>query len=250
LPISFPGQFNGRAQVSSDSQLWGAEANVIGGLCRSDCISADVVLGFRYAALNESLDVTSNTASLSPTGLTGFNGTLVGQPNSISTFDHFQTRNEFYGGQVGLRSEFRYNRVYVDLRTDLALGNVYQFVNVAGGTTLTGVNGTVASLPGGLLAVSSNSGRTSQNHFTFIPDAQIKVGYQVTGCLGIFIGYSFMYWYDVLRPGDQIDRTVNPGLVPSNIAFGTATGPIRPAVSLDRTDSLAQGLDFGVELRF
>jgi hypothetical protein len=214
-------------------------------------MTADLLLGFRYAALNEDLEISNTTTSLSATGLTGFNGNLVGPPNSISIFDRFQTRNEFYGGQVGLRSEFHFNRVYVDLRTDLAVGNAYELVNIAGSTTLTGVNGAVATLPAGLLAVSSNSGRSSLNHFSFIPDAQIKIGCQLTGHLGLFLGYNFMYWYDVLRPGDQIDRTVNPSLVPSNIAFGTpAAGLLRPGVPLDRTDFWAQGLNFGVELRF
>jgi hypothetical protein len=248
--VSLPGAFSGFVNVSSGSQLWGAETNLVAGIYRSEHLAADLLLGFRYAALNEDLNIANSTTSTSATGLNGFNGALVGPPNSVAIFDRFQTRNEFYGGQIGLRSEFHYNRFFADFRTDLAVGNAYELVNIGGVTTLVGTSGTSATVPGGLLAVSSNSGRSSQNHFTFLPDAQIKLGCQLTCHVMVYVGYDFMYWYDVLRPGDQIDRTVNPGLVPSNVSFGTVTGPIRPVVPLERTDFWAQGVTFGLEVRF
>ena len=51
-------------------------------------------------------------------------------------------------------------------------------------------------------------------------------------------------------PGDQINRTVNPGLVPTSQTFGTAGGPLQPSPIFQRTDFWAQGVNFGLEYRY
>ena len=57
-------------------------------------------------------------------------------------------------------------------------------------------------------------------------------------------------YFDVARPTDQIDRTVNPTLVPANLSFGSTMGPARPAVNFQKTDFWAQGVSFGFEIRY
>ena len=91
---------------------------------------------------------------------------------------------------------------------------------------------------------------SSRDEFTFIPEAGAKVGFHLTNHVSLFVGYTFIYWFDVARPGDQIDRVVNPALVPSNLAFGSMVGPNRPAVSFTRTDFWAQGVNIGLEVRY
>jgi hypothetical protein len=48
---------------------------------------------------------------------------------------------------------------------------------------------------------------------SFVPEAGIDVGYQLTRHLRAKAGYTFIYWTDVVRPGDQIDPTTNNSLV-------------------------------------
>ena len=54
-------------------------------------------------------------------------------------------------------------------------------------------------------------------------------------------GYNFMYWSNVVRPGDQIDRNINPNLAP--VFGGTAggVGAAAPARLNRETDFWAHG---------
>ena len=50
--------------------------------------------------------------------------------------------------------------------------------------------------------------------------------------------------------GDQIDLTVNPTQLATPTGPGTLVGPARPAFQFDGTDFWAQGINFGMELRY
>jgi hypothetical protein len=54
----------------------------------------------------------------------------------------------------------------------------------------------------------------------------------------------------VVRPGDQIDRVVNPTQLPLSAAASQLIGPARPVPVLRDTDFWAQGINFGVEFRY
>jgi hypothetical protein len=62
------------------------------------------------------------------------------------------------------------------------------------------------------------------------------------------MGYSFLYWSNVWRAGDQIDRVVDvtqiPNFAPPDVQ---PTGFARPGVPFRTSDFWAQGLNFGVE---
>ena len=66
----------------------------------------------------------------------------------------------------------------------------------------------------------------------------------------LFAGYSFMYWANVLRPGDQVDIAVNPNLIPTSNTFGVAGGPSGPAVTAHESSFWVQGLNVGLEVRY
>ena len=76
----------------------------------------------------------------------------------------------------------------------------------------------------------------------------MQVGYQVTSHLRAYAGYTFLYWDQVVRAGQQVDLTVNPNLLPPVTA--PVSGPLRPAPRLENSSFWAQGIDFGLELRF
>src|SRR5262249_10830358 len=121
-------------------------------------------------------------------------------------------------------------------------------VGVNGATTI-GVPGAppVTNL-GGLLALSSNIGQRSKDRTVVIPQLGVQVGYQITCNLRAYVGYTFLYWSEVARAGNQIDLAVNPNPLPP--VTPPVSGPLRPAPRFENTSFWAQGFDLGLEFRF
>ena len=99
---------------------------------------------------------------------------------------------------------------------------------------------------GGLLALPSNIGSYSQNEFAVVPELDLKIGYQMTKQCKLTLGYTAIYWSNVVRPGDQIDLNVHPGQIPPAAALNLG----RPTFAFDTTDYWVQGLSFGGEYRW
>src|SRR5207244_361036 len=102
----------------------------------------------------------------------------------------------------------------------------------------------------GLLALATNSGRHARDDFAVLPEIGVNFGFQITDRLQAFVGYTYMYWSNVVRPGDQVDLGLNPNLIPTSATFNTAGGPARPAFSFRDTDFWAQGINVGMEFRY
>ena len=130
--------------------------------------------------------------------------------------------------------------------TDAGLGDTHQEVRISGSTVFTNPGGAPVTQPGGLLALPTNIGNYSRDVFTVIPQININVGRQVTDRLRIFVGYNFMYWSNVVRPGDQIDPVVNPTQLPTSTGPGTLVGPARPAFAFHDTGVWLQGVSLGL----
>ena len=77
--------------------------------------------------------------------------------------------------------------------------------------------------PAGYLAGPTNNGKQSATRFAVIPEVNLNVGYQVTRRAALLIGWSFLYASNVARPGDQIDRNINPSQFPSITGVPTTT---------------------------
>jgi Putative beta barrel porin-7 (BBP7) len=249
--IAFPGLASGTVGVHSTTRLQGAEANMICNLCCScgdcgDCgaparsYRVDLISGFRYLDLREGLGVVEDTQILP--------GSPLIAPADIRAFDQFDTRNQFYGGQVGVRAEARQNRFFANVTGKLALGDTHQTVDINGATTITPLGGTAIVRPGGLLALPTNSGRFSRDVFSVVPEGSVNVGYQFTNNLRFSVGYTFLYWSGVARPGDAVDLRVNSTRVPTSLL--PPSGPAAPLFAFRGSDFWAQGMTFGVQLLF
>jgi hypothetical protein len=249
--IAFPGLAGGAVQVHSTTRFQGAEANLIYNLCcscddRCDCCGPaggyrwDLLGGFRYLDLRDGLGVVESTQVLP--------GAPVFSGDAINAFDQFDTRNQFYGGQLGVRGEVRRNRLFANITGKVALGDTHQTIDVNGATTITPPGGPTAVRPGGLLALPGNSGRFSRDEFSVVPEVGVNVGYQLTNNFRVFAGYNFLYWSGVVRPGDAIDLRVNSTLVPTSLA--PPGGPAASPFAFRSSDFWAQGVAFGAELRF
>jgi hypothetical protein len=261
--ISFPGALAGSVRARSTSRLWGVEANAATTVSETPTLALEGLLGFRYLKLQEKFDVAQNTQILAG-GFSGFDGSLVFAGNGIAIADNFNTRNQFYGGQLGARARYCRDWLTLDLLGKVALGSTHETLSVAGSTTLfppavpsplSGSTGATTpastTVPGGLLALPSNSGRHQHDAFSVVPELGINIGVQATRNVRAFAGYSFLYWSDVARVGDQIPHTLNQAQIPTSPLFGPLTGPALPAAGvLQHKDFWAQGLDFGLELSF
>lgn len=235
-PTEPPTVFSGTGTGTFSSRLQGAEGSMLYRLGIMRCCRMILLTGFRYLDLNQALTV----EEFRDRRFINFDRT---EASHESLTDQFNTRNQFYGGQAGLRSTLSKGRLSLELSGTIALGSNHQSVNIRGART-SNVN-PEGSVPEGLLAIKTNIGRYSRNRFTFIPEARANLGFDLTGAIRPFIGYQFLYWNRVVMPGEQVDRFVNFLFV-----VGPGPGPRRPAFSFRDTTFWAQGLTTGVKVRF
>lgn len=224
--------FAGNVGVRSQSRLWGWDANALFAVMRGTT-ELTLLAGFRYADLTESLQIQSSSSDL----------LLLTQSDSI---DQFDTANQFYGGQIGGRVNTEFGRWTVGLTAKLAVGETYQTINVSGITRQSAPTNTFA---GGFFALPSNIGRRTVNHLSAIPELNLRAGYQVTNCLRAFVGYDVMWWTEVARPGEQLDRATNATQSPV-FGAGSLVGAARPAWLTNTTGFYAQGFTVGLEFRY
>lgn len=230
-------QFSGDVFVTSTLQLWGAEFNGVLNVWRRPGLEVTLLAGFRYADLTENLQIHNTTNDL-----LFFNTTVLN--------DQFGTRNQFYGGQVGGRVSWQRDRLSVDVTGKVALGATHQVVNIQGDITQSDPGAFApGTFPGGLYAQPTNIGRRTANEFTVLPAVELKLGYQITPRLRASAGYDFMYWNQVVRPGNQIDRNINQSQSPI-FGGGALVGPASPTPLFNRTDFWAHGANFGLEFRY
>lgn len=248
--VGFPNAFRGNVAVGSTSQLWGGEVNLLQRWNCDPCRQVHLILGFRYLELQEALYVHQDVSILEE-GIAGFVGTPVFEPTRMWINDGFETQNRFYGAQIGGQTRIEVNGKWsVDLIGKVALGWTQQFLSLTGSTTALGQPDPIGVANGGLLAVPSNIGRHDETCFAIVPEISVTANYCIRENITARIGYTFLYWSDVVRPGEQVDRVVNPEQVPSSLVFGPLTGPAVPQPSLRSGDFWAMGLHLGLEIRY
>lgn len=246
---SFPGAWFGQTGVSSHSALQGYEINLAANLRDTACSQFQFLVGFRALNLNEDLAIQDRLAPLKP-GILTFLGKAVNAPNSLADFDRFHAGNQFYGGQLGGRWETFFDRFSLAVTGKVAFGATQELVTIDGSSTqLTPAGST--TVPGGILAQTSNMGRHYRDVFAVVPEANVNLNWQLTPRLSASTGYSFLYWSSVARPGSQIDHGVNPSLPPTDQSFGTTgAGQNRPGFQFQSSSFWAQGVNFGLMFRF
>jgi hypothetical protein len=168
----------------------------------------------------------------------------------LVTSDTFRTRNQFYGGQVGVRTEFFLGRFSLGLQAKLALGATSEVLDVGGTTTNITGTGPATTVGGGQFALASNSGHFTRSVFAIVPEGEVRLCCQVSPTISIFAGYDLLYWSRVARPGDQLDTRIDVRQVPSNPAFDPTVRGTFPAPVFRETDFWAQGITAGLEFHF
>jgi hypothetical protein len=241
-PVSFPGSLAGGVIVRSSSELWGIDLNGMYNVWRDRGFEASLLAGVRYLNLHERFEMQTPDVSLAnSSGPGGIN---------FNTFDDFGANNQFVGGQLGGRLGYRRDRLSVDLTAKVALGSTYQTLDINGvGVVSGGSVGQPQFSPGGVFAQPTNMAHYWAWDFAVVPQGELKVGYRVWRNLELTAGYDFLYWSSVVRPGQQINRDINPSQS-AIMGGGGLVGPAQPVAPLGRTDFFAHGLSLGLDFRW
>lgn len=248
--VAFPNVLSGSVGVNSTTEFNGAAFRFRRQLCCSQgcgysefcCRSVPVstrvdgTLGYRFWELSESMNIREQLTSLQ-----------ANAPGTFDLTDRFATRNLFNGVELGVMWQGRRGLWSLDTLMRVGVGNVHQTVDISGSTIIT-ENGQSTTYNNGLYAQRTNAGNYTRDRFTMIPELGATLGYQFTRRLRLTTGYSLIYWGNVVRPGEQIDPTVNPNLLaPEANPF---SGALRPQFQFRETDYWVQGLSFGGEFRW
>ncbi len=246
--IALPGFITGGATVTSHSHFQGGEVNALTNVFSGPWFSAYLLGGFRVLNLDEDLQVATAFAPLLDQFLT-FDGQLINPPSSLSTLDSFRAQNRFYGGQLGGRLDWNAGRFDVTFLAKLGLGETEERVQINGISSLLTPGAPTVTVPGGVLALPTNSGNFARSQFAVVPEFGLRLAYQITDHFQVHVGGSYLYWDRVARPGKQIDPVVQSGLVPTDPLFGTATGT-HPTFLFHNSDYTVQGFSLGVTWLF
>ena len=187
--------------------------------------SIDILAGYQYSRVNDLLQV-----------LTRFDSSI---PSSHTTTDYFRTKNQFHGGLLGLSGEVRNGRWSLKGLGKIGFGNMHQTVLISGNNTIDVGGGPIQTI-GGLFTQSTNIGTFRRDHFAYIPEAQINLGYQMNNVFRLTMGYDFIYWSNVVLAGEQVDRNIN------TLLFGGMAGAPPPQFTWNDADFWAMGLNFGL----
>ena len=240
--VCLPGVAQGGFRASEETCLQGGEINAASRCLRTSCLSLDLLGGFRILSLQDDLNIDESVRVAPAVPLLG--------GRSFQVSDEFNARTRFYGGQVGVRGQYQYNRLWVNVQGKIALGSSDESVQIQGSTQTTYPNGTRTTIPAGLLALATNSGHFDRQAFAVVPEVGVNFGFQLTKGLSAFLGYNFLYWSNVVRPGDQIDLALNENRIPSSLNFGRPGGSSRPAFSFKDSDFWAQGINVGLQFQY
>jgi hypothetical protein len=211
LYVGFPGTSFGSVAASTSTNFLGADLNVRRGLIVHEGMRVDLLGGYRYMHLGDTLEVVFDTS------------TLAAPVARTTGGDALRSGNNFHGLQVGLGGGGRAGRFSYEAQALLALGvtadevmHDHVRVTTSGGVRTAGTVGTEEVLQAA--------------HFGVVPEVGVKLGWHPWEHVRLTLGYSGLYWSAVRRAQDQFNLT--------------------PTIQSQTTAFWAQGFNLGMELRF
>ncbi len=236
--VSYPDVFAGSITVASSSDVMGAELNLRHAVLGNRWARFDLLAGYRFVKVRESLSVFENQISIDP-------GSQIPLGTQFSIQDDFATCNEFHGGQVGMILQKEICRWTIEGTGKVALGSWNQEARIGGFTRVTVPGVPTVTDEGGILALGSNSGKFNRNRVAAIPEAALNLRYQLNSIWKVNVGYTFLYLQRIVRPGNNIDRRIDTNQIPPPIAAGAF-----PEFDFKESDAWLQGVNVGLEARF
>lgn len=218
-----------------DSSLWGGQGVFLVNGVQESAWILDGMTGFKSLNLSESLE------------LTGVIERDVG--NGVSVVqgqDRFKTRSQFSGGVLGLRSTSSGRRLVLSSTGIVGLGYNSNDVEVSGNRLQTDPGVAPSLTQGFVFSEPTNIGTVRRRFFSVVPEYRFSSSYWLKSNISLDVGYTAMYWNNVVRPGDQIDRVVNP----TQRAGGALVGDARPTPFFILNDFWMHSVSFGASFRF
>lgn len=236
LLANFPGVTNnGSVNVQYQNDVLGGDAYLRHALYTDGIMRVDALAGYQFARVDDGLQLNAN-----------YNDVGLGNAN-LDVQDRFLAKNEFHGGALGMLARVESGLWSVKAIAKCGLGNMHQTVDISGRTITTPIAGAPTTTAGGLLALPTNIGSVSNDEFAIVPEAKLNLGYRVTTNWTLGVGYSFIYFSDVMTAGRAIDRNLNLTQIP-----GPLVGPAVPAppTFANTSDFWVQGLNFSAEFAY
>lgn len=252
--ISLSPIYRGSAREELSNSLLGAEVNGTWALASGRPWRVDVLGGVRWLGLRETYTITTSSPFIPP------------QPVDIwDTTDKFDASNDFYGAQVGARARYDWGRWFASGNLKVGLGAMVQTVDIDGSLVTNDFSfapltppgqpasfGPTETFPGGYFALPSNIGSHTRTVFAVVPEVGLNVGYRITSWASVFVGYTFLYTNNVVRPGNQLNRNINPTQSVSWVGETALNpqGPAQPSFKFNSSDFWAQGINVGLSFPF
>lgn len=208
----------GSLDIQTQSEVYGGDVLVRNGLQMAGVGRLDFVWGYQFSRFNEDLRIESSTT--------------VAPPPALVVFDEFDANNEFHGGVLGMQAEMDRGPFTVGFLGKVGLGNMHQTMTIDGGGNPDPLRG--------LLAQTPNIGLHSRDEFAVVPEVNVNLGFRATENVDLMIGYSMIYWSDVVRPGSSLDLRTDV-LAPINN---------QPPFRFNNTDFWVMGFNAGCQVRF
>lgn len=252
--VAQTGFASGAVRIQSHSQMLGADGHFLCSTFRGWNFRVDGMVGFRYLALREAFSIDQqmrvfpNNAFRIP--IPEF-GAFVPVPVNIGVFDYFNTHNNFYGGDIGYRGRFERGSWSLDMTARIAMGLTHHTIRTDGLTSymIAGIPPVLAT-GGRFVLPNANLGTFNNDAFSVVPQLGAAIGYQPCHWLRLSVGYDWLAWTRVVRPGDQIDTTIDPAAVLTRPEYNSQAIPTRPAVPFRQTDFWMQSVTVGVQFLF
>jgi hypothetical protein len=266
------GFFSGSSSALIKTQFWGGELNIGYHPCSQQAVgchtcgeiaarqkqpcdknmTGGLFVGFRYLRLFEKLKIKDVMDPFgTPSGLS-FNGSThpVTLPDSLKDEDQFRTNNDFFGGQIGIKGDYAFNCwMSLGFYGKAAFGVTEQKYKSEGWTTWeSSVFGDQYAV-GGVLVQPNNMVHEKKWKYAWVPEAGVNFSIEPFSHLRFLVGYSFLWWSKIVRPGEQINNEVNSGQIPGNAAFYTPAVQ-KPNNHLKETSFWLQAVNFGVSFDF
>jgi hypothetical protein len=245
LPFALPedpdrgranGTITGGIRIRNTIDVWGAQLNGTASLYRDANWQLTGMAGLQHVSLEEGFGLVTDIA--------GQSGAYTGQ--SGVAFDSFKTTNRFYGFNLGARGRFTYGAWFAEVSGQFAPGLNHQTISVNGGYT--SVNFGQTAGPEGIFAQPANEGRRSADRLAFVTQAGLKAGYAFSDRVSLTVGYQHLYYSNVVRPTDQIDRNLPKGQ--TFLQSAPTLSPDSPARRFQTTDFYSHGITVGLRVGF
>jgi hypothetical protein len=244
--VADPTRASGIVRINSRTFLNGADGHALLSCWRGASFRVDSIVGVRWIGLEEAITIEENVREFRSFVS---NGNVIG--SDVGIYDRFDTRNDFIGGDIGLKSQHKFGCWSIDMLGRIAIGGTHQNIRGTGWTGVTPTGFPTGITGGGRLVTAANSGSISNDEFSVVPEFGLTLGWRPRHWLRFTLGYNVLWWSNVVRPGEQIDNVINPRSVPTALEFNEGPlDPARPGFLSKQSDFWAQSLSLGINFMY